>query len=163
MQIKHTLLLAASALALLSSPAHGQYTSDQPRSLRGIRTVNVVFVEPSNKIEPRIKEQLFQQATFELRKAGLRVVGVSGGGAPLSSDVVLNIGYFVRTGLADGMMLRMDVEQPVTIQRTQEPLNIVTWFYEDQATVTSWRTDAGPMLERGINKFLSDWLDANGR
>lgn len=161
--MKRTLLLAASALALLSSHAHGQYTSDQPRSLRGIRTVNVVFAEPSNKIEPRVRQQLFERATFELRKAGLRVVGVSGGGAPLSSDVVLNIGYFVRTGLADGMMLRMDVEQPVTIQRTQEPLNIVTWYYEDQATVTNWRTDAGPMLERGVNKFLSDWLDANGR
>lgn len=163
MMNRFCLTVPVLALLISAGQVQAQYTSDQPRSLRGVRTVNVVFAEPTNKIESRIREQLFAQATLELRKAGLRVVGVSGGRAPISSDVVLNIGYFVRTGLADGVTLRMDVEQRVTMPRTQEALNMVTWFYEAEGSAPSWRSDVSPMLQTGVDKFLSDWLDANGR
>jgi hypothetical protein len=40
---------------------------------------------------------------------------------------------------------------------------MVTWFYEDFGKNVVPRQFAGPAVQKGINEFLSHWMDANGR
>lgn len=149
-------LLATCATANL----YGQYADDQSKSLRGIKIVVVNFSEPNQKVEAAVLADIQDAAVLELRKAGVRVKK-EGDSAP--ADALINISIGIQTGISDFLRLRMDVEQKVTMVRTSEPLQLVTWYYEDAQNPNSWRTSAKPMVIKGVNKLLSDWLDANGR
>jgi len=150
------LLTAAAAL-----PAQAQYGKDQQKALKGLQKVLVVFAEPTHKVEAALLSQMQDAISLELRKAGLRMAKDSAD-VDLTRDGFLNISLFIVTGIPDVENVRMDVEQLVVPARTQEPLQLVTWFYEDRAA-GGWRTNAQPLLIKAANRFLSDWLTANGR
>jgi hypothetical protein len=154
------LLHVAVALVLLPVAVSAQYAQDQPRSLKGLNTVFVRFQEPSGKMTPKEKDDVFNALTLELRKAGIRVSRDTTG---QNAEGLVNLSLFIRTGLVDYTIVRMDVEQKATLVRTTETLQLVTWYFEDSDNSGSWRQYAPPLVTKATNKFLADWLQANGR
>lgn len=153
--------LAALAI-LLPSGLSAQYAASQAGTLKGLDKVVVVFAEPNNKVDPEIRADLYQAVTLELRKVGIRVAS-DASELDMTHDGILNVSLFVNTGLGDNGTLRMDVEQQATLVRTGETSQMVTWFFEAGRSNNSWRNWVKGLVTEGVNKFLSDWLDANGR
>jgi hypothetical protein len=137
------------------TPVLAQYAADQPKSLAGVESVFVVFGSGVSG-----NSDLFNSVTLELRKTGLRIVSDS-------SDVILNVSSTANANaLSIDVRTRLDIEQVVLVPRTQERLQLVTWYYENEERISNvnWSQEA---LKRkvmtGVNQFLNDFLAANGR
>ncbi len=153
--------LALSAMAPRSASA--QWAAAQDSTLAGLQKVFVKFTDLGGGLGTTAAEALRSTAILELRKAGLRVARDT---TELeANDAVLNISFIhaAPTAWTNYLSLRMDVEQMSQLQRTRQTTRMVTWYYEqsDWRVVVSER--APTMLAKGVNDFLSKWLDMNGR
>jgi len=133
-----------------------QYAMDQARSLTGVETVTPIFAN-----DLAASADLVDAVTLELRKTGLRIVADS-------ADIILNLSIAAATQntISYDVTTRLDVEQNVTIDRTGESLQLVTWYYEDNERINSvdWTVNrVRAELIDGVNRFLNDYLTANGR
>ena len=155
------LMLLLVGAALVPGDASAQFAADQPTSLKGVGTVFVNFVEPNQRMDAALRADMFDAAILELRKSGLRVVREPSD--TQQADALLNLSVRIITGLTDFVEVRMDVEQKVSVVRTGDQLQLVTWYYEASSNESSWRSSAKPMALKATNKFISDWLDANNR
>ncbi len=154
--------LATFVLLTVSTPVVGQYAATQAETLRGLQRVLVVFSEPNERLEALVLRDLYQDATLELRKVGIRVA-TEAEEVDMSTDGVLNMTVFADGGFSQNVTLRIDVEQHATLVRTGETKQMVTWFYEAARSGYPADQSARVLLTDGVNEFLSDWLDANGR
>lgn len=153
--------LAIGLLLIAVSGVAGQYAADQAKSLEGIQVIVVNFAEPNQKMDPDLRQEMFDAVSLELRKTGIRIIR---GDAPQeTADALLNLTVSIATGLTDFVNVRMDIEQKATVVRTGETLQLVTWFYEESQNQGSWRSTAHPMAIKAANQLISDWLDANNR
>jgi hypothetical protein len=141
--------------ALPANRAAAQYAMEQGRSLKDAQTVNVV-------LGPGLVDDadLYQRVTLELRKVGIAIAGEG-------YDVILNLSLEATPNtITQDVRFRMDVEQQVVVARTGEELQLVTWYYEHQQRINnaSWNREAfTAIVEAGVDRFLSDYLTANGR
>lgn len=162
-------ILTALFTAALFAPAQAQYAADQARSLTGLQRVYIGFSDLSGNLSPETRQRLYERATLELRKAGVRILEAPWEGQELQANVgndgLLNIGIAASGGgfSSDHLQIRMDVEQVVRMKRTEQELRLVTWYYEDNRRPLSWSDDVDAALLNGINRFLNDWLSSNGR
>ena len=150
-------------LSLLTpSVAEAQYAVTQGQTLSGLDNVLLAFAEPTGQIQATDLQSLYQSATLELRKVGIRIATDSTE-VDMATDGVLNVTLWVTDAFSDEVSLRLDVEQLATLRRTGETLQMVTWFHESARSGPNWRDFTRSLLMDGVNGFLSDWLDANGR
>lgn len=164
-----TVLLLASAASSRTTELHAQYAADQARSLTGLRQVCTNFGAATSNIDAARFARVVENATLELRKSGLRILDCPPEGMGqqrnLGNDGLLNLTVEAQDASlsSDGIRVRMDVEQNVTVQRTGERLRLVTWYHEAEARPTTWESVIDDFALEQVNRFLSDWLAANGR
>ena len=151
-----SLLFSLCMLFVGIESVSAQYAMDQARSLTGVETVTPIFAN-----DLAASADLVDAVTLELRKTGLRIVADS-------ADIILNLSIAAATQntISYDVTTRLDVEQNVTIDRTGESLQLVTWYYEDNERINSvdWTVNrVRAELIDGVNRFLNDYLTANGR
>jgi len=159
-----TTLTALAVILGLVSPASGsaQYAAAQDSTLAGLQKVFVNFTDLGQGLGSGVSEALRGSAILELRKAGIRVARDAG--ELDANDAVLNISFITtqRTLVTD-LCLRIDLEQMAQLQRTKQSSRMVTWYYEKSALNAIVKDAAPLMLAKGIDEFMSKWLDMNGR
>ncbi len=157
------MLVAALSLVIVA-PAQAQYGPSQDSTLKGLQKVHVNFADATQQLRAGLAQQLYESATLELRKAGMRIAADSTEIAP-TTDGILNITLFEQGGgfSNDVVTLRIDVEQLAQLSRTKQTMRMVTWFYEGQAGGADRNQLASGVLMKGVNAFLNKWLAANGR
>jgi len=160
--MKARMLLAAIVLLAAPEAAFAQYAATQAETLKELERVLVVFAEPNEVMDVQALRELYQNATLELRKVGIRV-STEMEDIDLATDAILNISVIAGGGFSQAVTLRIDVEQHATLVRTSETKQMVTWYYEASRSGYPTADSAAALLTEGVNTFLSDWLDANGR
>ena len=146
----------------LAAPLRGQYAITQDSTLQGLQQVYLNFQMTEDAVSAGLYSELATYLNLELRKTGIRVARMPeelGDG-----DGVLNVSLIeIPRTLTTDFQLRVDVEQMATLQRTGQMLRMVTWYYEDPQLNVIPENVARDMVTRGLNQFLSAWLDMNGR
>ena len=158
-----TLLIASSLSLGLPNRAAAQYAATQDSTLRGIRRVYLNFSDVGGALGPELAAKIEEDAALELRKTGIKVAK-SPEELDMTQDAVLNVSTISdRDTWRSDIALRIDIEQRAQVSRTQQTLQMVTWYYETVVKSVEPRKVAGPLVSEGINKFLGKWLDQNGR
>jgi hypothetical protein len=153
--MRFSTFLLAFACVSFSQTSSAQLAKHQARSLKGVERVAVDWgpgLESDNELQTAV--------TLELRKTGLRL-------DPDSSDIVLNFSMTSQpSAFTVYVVFKMDARQEVVISRTGEVLFLVTWHYEHRERVGTMEWNSGAtdqFVTAGINRFLDDYLTANGR
>jgi hypothetical protein len=157
-----TLVVAALSLSL-SEVSGAQYAATQDSTLKGIRRVYLNFSDVGGALGPELAAKIADDAILELRKTGIKVAK-SPAELDMTQDAVLNVSTIAdRDAWRSDLALRIDVEQRAQMARTQQTLQMVTWYYETVMKSTEPKKVASTVVSEGINKFLNKWLDQNGR
>jgi hypothetical protein len=160
-------LLALLLLLLTARAGAAQFTPTQDLSLKGLTEVDLLVTVGVDALAPDSVQPLKELVSIQLRKAGIRLLSES-------ADRRLKPMGRIRFALAsathgrwtDDLTVRIWVEQTSILARTREAMLMVTWYAEESelnVPTLDVGTSTRALLNRGIDRFLSAWLAANGR
>lgn len=156
-------LLSLIGLSLFASPAFAQTIVSQDSTLTGLKRVFVKFEVYEGSLDQRTASEMQDAITLELRKAGLRVAKAVEEIDPDQDGVIYVQFAKVSRSLSNDAIFRLDVRQAARLERTKKPSFMVTWFYEDNGRNVIVPEFASAAAKKGVNQFLTAWLDVNGR
>jgi len=146
-----------------SRPAAAQSIPGQDSTLVGLKRVYVKFDIAPGSLDDRTLTAMQDAYTLELRKAGIRVLK-SIEEVTASQDGVMLVQFAkIPRSLSTDAIFRIDVRQSARLERSGRTSFMVTWFYEDNGRNVVVPTFAAEASKKGVDDFISRWLDANGR
>lgn len=157
-----TLLVALGLVTLVAAHLQAQAVSTQDSSLRRLQRTYVRFEANSEALTPRVRDQLGEYLTLELRKAGFTI-------AEHPEDLKEDEGLLEVSLAGEGdprraeFSLRIALQQRASLKRTGQALWMVTWYDESHQLPAPPDSAARALLASGLNRFLNRWLTANGR
>ena len=155
--------LSVVGFCLFASPALAQTIVNQDSTLVGLKRVFVQFEIHEGSLDQRAASEMQEAITLELRKAGLRVAKTLEE-LDLNQDGVILVQFAkVSRSLSNDAVFRLDVRQVARLERTRRPSFMVTWFHEDNGRNVLVPDFATAAAKKGVNQFLTAWLDVNGR
>ncbi|MGH9204697.1 MAG: hypothetical protein ACRD2A_26010, partial [Vicinamibacterales bacterium] len=138
----------------VADTAGAQFLMTQDSTLRGVRRVYLNFSDVGGALGPELAAKIAEDAALELRKTGIKVAKAREE-LDMSQDAVLNVSTIAdRDTWRSDLGLRIDVEQRAQVTRTQQTLQMVTWYYETVLKSAEPKKVAGPLVAEGINKWL---------
>lgn len=156
-------LIATGLLVTSSSIGQAQYAATQDSTLKGVKRVYLNFADVNGALGAELATKIAEDAALELRKTGIRVVK-NPAELDMREDAVLNVSAITdKDAWRSDLVLRIDLEQRAQLVRTQQTFQMVTWYYEKMLKTADLKVAARPMVAEGINKFITNWLDQNGR
>lgn len=160
-------LLPVLLLLLTSRAGIAQFSPTQDLSLKGLTEVDLLVTVGADALPPDSVQPFKDLVSIQLRKAGLHLLSES-------ADHRLRPQGRIRFALTsathgrwtDDLVVRVWVEQTSILARTREAMLMVTWYAEESelnVPTLDVGTSTRTLLNRGVDRFLSAWLGANGR
>lgn len=160
-------LLLATAVILFGisgvRPLQAQAIPGQDSTLVGLKRVFVKFDVSDGTLTTAQLQALQDLVTLEMRKSGIRVLKTLDEVDPAQDGVLLVSLTKIPRSLSTDAVFRMDLRQATRLARTGRSAFSVTWFYEDNGRNVVMEQFAAAAPKRGVNEFLTQWLDVNGR
>jgi hypothetical protein len=154
------LLLVASAVA---RPVAAQSITGQDSTLVGLKRLYVKFDVAEGSLSAAAQQEMQDNVLLELRKSGIRIARTPEEIDPAQDGIMLVQFAKVARSLSDDAVMRIDIRQAARLARTGRNAFMVTWFHEDNGRNVLVKDFAAAATKRGVNEFLTHWLDMNGR
>lgn len=147
----------------MARPIAAQTIPGQDSTLVGLKRVFVKFDISEGALAPQTLQAIQDNVVLELRKSGIRVAK-SLEEIDLAQDGVMLVSVAkIGRSLTTDAVFRIDLRQAARLARTGRNAYMVTWFYEDNGRNVVVDQFAAAATRRGVNEFLTQWLDVNGR
>jgi len=160
-------LLPFLLLLLTSRAGVAQFSPTQDLSLKGLTEVDLLVTVGVDALASDSVQPLKDLASIQLRKAGFHLVSEAADRRlKPQGRIRFALTSATRGRWTDDLVVRVWVEQTSILARNREAMLMVTWYAEESelnVPTLDVGTSTRTLLNRGIDRFLSAWLAANGR
>jgi hypothetical protein len=155
-------LVLVIALVASARPADAQLSQDS--TLKGLRQVYLDVVTNEGALDEAIVASMESSIALELRKAGIRVAPRLEDIDAAKDGVMIVHFYRIPRSLSNDAIFRIDLRQAVRLDRNPtQPVFVTTWFHEDNGRNVVPNDFSTAASRKGVDAFLTKWLDMNGR